>query len=229
LLGNPRGNTLITITIGGNDIGFSSELTRCITSFFPSGQNRRLGSYLPTRLKRGEIGCPLAPKTKAFELFALRSGRLFAYPSPLFWRYLPEVLLKLMRAFRLVFPPLIESNATHIPQEIAIPIFSPADAPIAGFESPGFSFRLIVCSGKVLAIITLSEVGSHIRENLQKRLEALLLQFAQASTAQHLRQRGAPVIEPLTNVLIVHDFSSRGPPSIEDVFRFDHPPTRACV
>ena len=33
LLGNPRGNTLITITIGGNDIGFSSELTRCITSF----------------------------------------------------------------------------------------------------------------------------------------------------------------------------------------------------
>lgn len=33
LLGSPRGNTLITITIGGNDIGFSSELTKCITSF----------------------------------------------------------------------------------------------------------------------------------------------------------------------------------------------------
>lgn len=33
LLSSPRGNTLITITIGGNDIGFSSELTRCITSF----------------------------------------------------------------------------------------------------------------------------------------------------------------------------------------------------
>lgn len=33
LLGNPRGNTLITLTIGGNDIGFSSELTKCITSF----------------------------------------------------------------------------------------------------------------------------------------------------------------------------------------------------
>jgi len=33
LLSSPRGNTLITLTIGGNDIGFSSELTRCITSF----------------------------------------------------------------------------------------------------------------------------------------------------------------------------------------------------
>lgn len=33
LLGSPRGNTLITLTIGGNDVGFSSELTRCITSF----------------------------------------------------------------------------------------------------------------------------------------------------------------------------------------------------
>jgi lysophospholipase L1-like esterase len=32
LLGDPRGNTLITITIGGNDVGFSSELTKCITS-----------------------------------------------------------------------------------------------------------------------------------------------------------------------------------------------------
>lgn len=33
LLSHPRGNTLITITIGGNDIGFSSEMTKCITSF----------------------------------------------------------------------------------------------------------------------------------------------------------------------------------------------------
>jgi lysophospholipase L1-like esterase len=33
LLSSPRGNTLITLTIGGNDVGFSSELTRCITSF----------------------------------------------------------------------------------------------------------------------------------------------------------------------------------------------------
>jgi lysophospholipase L1-like esterase len=33
LLSGPRGNTLITLTIGGNDIGFSSELTKCITSF----------------------------------------------------------------------------------------------------------------------------------------------------------------------------------------------------
>ncbi|HEU5374283.1 MAG TPA: GDSL-type esterase/lipase family protein [Ktedonobacteraceae bacterium] len=33
LLSGSRGNTLITITIGGNDIGFSSELTKCITSF----------------------------------------------------------------------------------------------------------------------------------------------------------------------------------------------------
>lgn len=33
LQSSPRGNTLITITIGGNDIGFSSELTKCITSF----------------------------------------------------------------------------------------------------------------------------------------------------------------------------------------------------
>lgn len=32
LLSSPRGNTLITLTIGGNDIGFSSELTKCITS-----------------------------------------------------------------------------------------------------------------------------------------------------------------------------------------------------
>ncbi len=31
LQSSPRGNTLITITIGGNDIGFSSELTKCIT------------------------------------------------------------------------------------------------------------------------------------------------------------------------------------------------------
>lgn len=30
---SPVGNTLITLTIGGNDIGFSSELTKCITSF----------------------------------------------------------------------------------------------------------------------------------------------------------------------------------------------------
>ncbi len=33
LQSSPRGNTLITITIGGNDVGFSSELTKCITSF----------------------------------------------------------------------------------------------------------------------------------------------------------------------------------------------------
>jgi lysophospholipase L1-like esterase len=34
LLSHPRGKTLITITIGGNDIGFSSEVIKCITSFF---------------------------------------------------------------------------------------------------------------------------------------------------------------------------------------------------
>lgn len=33
LKSSPRGNTLITLTIGGNDIGFSSTLTSCITSF----------------------------------------------------------------------------------------------------------------------------------------------------------------------------------------------------
>ncbi|GHO42777.1 GDSL-type esterase/lipase family protein [Ktedonospora formicarum] len=33
LQSGPRGKTLITLTIGGNDIGFSSELTNCITSF----------------------------------------------------------------------------------------------------------------------------------------------------------------------------------------------------
>ncbi len=33
LLSSPRGKTLITLTIGGNDVGFSSELTKCITSF----------------------------------------------------------------------------------------------------------------------------------------------------------------------------------------------------
>lgn len=30
---HPQGNTLITLTIGGNDIGFASELTDCIVSF----------------------------------------------------------------------------------------------------------------------------------------------------------------------------------------------------
>ena len=30
---NLQGNTLITITIGGNDLGFADELTKCITSF----------------------------------------------------------------------------------------------------------------------------------------------------------------------------------------------------
>lgn len=33
LLSGSRGKTLITITIGGNDVGFSSELTKCIASF----------------------------------------------------------------------------------------------------------------------------------------------------------------------------------------------------
>lgn len=30
---SPQGNTLITITIGGNDVGFSDELVKCIVSF----------------------------------------------------------------------------------------------------------------------------------------------------------------------------------------------------
>lgn len=33
LQSNPRGNTLITLTIGGNDIGFSDEFIKCIFSF----------------------------------------------------------------------------------------------------------------------------------------------------------------------------------------------------
>lgn len=51
LLGSSRGNTLITITIGGNDIGFSSELTKCITSFTSCKSDKSAVSQKITNLQ----------------------------------------------------------------------------------------------------------------------------------------------------------------------------------
>ncbi|GHO61466.1 hypothetical protein KSC_003580 [Ktedonobacter sp. SOSP1-52] len=47
----PRGKTLITLTIGGNDIGFSSELTNCITSFTSCKSRRDAISQRITNLE----------------------------------------------------------------------------------------------------------------------------------------------------------------------------------
>jgi transposase len=49
----------------------------------PSGQKRRLSSSLPARLKRGEKGCTLATKAKAFELLTLGPSGLFAETPPM--------------------------------------------------------------------------------------------------------------------------------------------------
>lgn len=51
LQSSPRGNTLITITIGGNDIGFSSELTKCITSIFSCTSDQNAISQKITALQ----------------------------------------------------------------------------------------------------------------------------------------------------------------------------------
>lgn len=47
----PHGNTLITLTIGGNDVGFSSELTNCITSFTSCKSRRDTISQKITNLE----------------------------------------------------------------------------------------------------------------------------------------------------------------------------------
>jgi Lysophospholipase L1 and related esterases len=51
LKSSPRGNTLITLTIGGNDIGFSSTLTSCITSFLSCTRQQTTISQSITNLE----------------------------------------------------------------------------------------------------------------------------------------------------------------------------------
>lgn len=83
LLSHPRGKTLITITIGGNDLGFSSEVIKCITSFFSCTRDQssitQKITALPSRLR--QVYQELRSAAPGADIVVVGYPLLFANPS----------------------------------------------------------------------------------------------------------------------------------------------------
>ena len=57
-------------------------------------------------------------------------------------------------------PPAVERHATAIAQQIAVPIFAPADASVACLEGADAAFSVIVGTRKLLTIVALDQIRS---------------------------------------------------------------------
>ncbi|MBA2682585.1 MAG: hypothetical protein H0U76_29845 [Ktedonobacteraceae bacterium] len=156
-------------------------------------------------------------------MFALGSARLLPLLSPLFWLYVFQLEHKLKNSLCFAFPPFVEGHATPIVQQIAIPILTSADAPIARFDRPYFAFRVIVGSGKLRTIVALDEIGTHIREHLQKVLEAFLFHLWQRCLTTAFCQAVSPSIKSMSYLLVGDRVGHRGPAPIQNVFGLQHP------
>jgi len=139
----------------------------------PSGQKDRLSSGSPAVLKGGKERCSLVAKAKALELLTLCGCGLFSHPSPAIWTEVVSQFLKMLPAPCFFFPPFVKNNASSVTKQISIPILPPTYTPIPCFNPSNIPFGLVVGSGETFQIVALDQVRSHIREDLQKLLEAL--------------------------------------------------------
>lgn len=83
LKSHPVGNALITLTIGGNDIGFSSEMTKCITSFFSCTRDQATISQRITDLEPRlvQVYKEIRTAAPAADIFAVGYPLLVADPA----------------------------------------------------------------------------------------------------------------------------------------------------
>lgn len=162
-------------------------------------------------------------KAEAFELLALGHRGLLAQTPPLLRRDLCKMQLKLMGLLRGLLPPVVERDATARAQQIAVPIFAPADAPVACLEGADAAFGVIVGTRKLLAIVAVDQIRSSIGEHLQELLKTLMLDGAERPIVQMLSQGLPPVIKPASDLLVADGFFGGGPTPIQDMLGIQYP------
>src|SRR5260221_11700830 len=123
-------------------------------------------------------------KSKGRQLFRRRKVSLPTEPLPTHASEPRGVVDQLVTAGRILLPPLVISHRAPIAQQISIPVLATADAAIARLEGADAAFHLIVGARETLLVVALHQVRPQVGELLQKRGEALLLQFAQRAIGQ---------------------------------------------
>jgi len=99
---------------------------------------------------------------------------------------------------------LIESHATAIAQEIAIPVFATTDAPVAGFDGVNEAFHVVIGPRLVRQVVTADQVGTPSVGDLQEVRETALLGGSKGHIEQLFSERGTPLIEALRHSGIGH-------------------------
>ena len=170
------------------------------------------GSRLSTRCRSSSCGpaflqgrnnfIALVTKAKALELLTLCRCCCFSCFFPLSCIDVSRSFLKLFPPTRIFAPPLVESYAPSVFNEIGIPVLPPTNPSISRFQFSNTSFRLIVGSGKLFAIITLDQIGSGIGDDMQKVFQILAFFLAECSFCQVFCSFGSPMIKAQTDLFI---------------------------